>query len=225
MEAGKEFGIRKPLGGRAVFINHLEACFPTIITDYCPGHVRRRHGGIPRRISGGDAQLCNVTFNIAGSFEGNQIAEWYRSPVELGWAKNIKFNHDFIGREAPSNPKSPIRSGSCARWCGMPMTLSMSTPRCSASERPYDYMEMPRDQRGFHVCRQSHEGWQGGRRLDLARIQLLFPRMLSLCTLDVACCALGTEVVAWGTGQPAKGNPRQSCAGPIQDRQPQTRRS
>ena len=35
MEAGKEFGIRQ-LGGRAVFINHLEACFPTIVTDYLP---------------------------------------------------------------------------------------------------------------------------------------------------------------------------------------------
>jgi vanillate/3-O-methylgallate O-demethylase len=35
MEAGKEFGIRQ-LGGRAVFINHLEACFPMIVTDYLP---------------------------------------------------------------------------------------------------------------------------------------------------------------------------------------------
>ena len=32
LEAGKEFGIRR-LGGRAAFINHLEACFPTIVTD------------------------------------------------------------------------------------------------------------------------------------------------------------------------------------------------
>ena len=31
----EEFGIRR-LGGRAVFINHLEACYPTIITDYLP---------------------------------------------------------------------------------------------------------------------------------------------------------------------------------------------
>ena len=30
------------------------------------------------------------------------------------------------------------------------MTLSTSTPPCSArDERPYDYMDMPRDQRGF----------------------------------------------------------------------------
>ena len=35
VEAGREFGIRR-LGGRAVFINHLEACFPTIVMDYLP---------------------------------------------------------------------------------------------------------------------------------------------------------------------------------------------
>ena len=35
LDAGEEFGIRR-LGGRAVFINHLEACFPTIVTDYLP---------------------------------------------------------------------------------------------------------------------------------------------------------------------------------------------
>jgi len=33
--AGQEFGLRR-IGGRAIFINHLEACFPTIVTDYMP---------------------------------------------------------------------------------------------------------------------------------------------------------------------------------------------
>ncbi|WP_201766648.1 aminomethyltransferase family protein [Sphingobium quisquiliarum] len=34
VEAGQEFGIRK-LGGRAAFINHLEACYPTIVPTIC----------------------------------------------------------------------------------------------------------------------------------------------------------------------------------------------
>ena len=108
MDAGKEFGIRK-LGGRAVFINHLEACFPTIITDYCPAMFDDDMEEYRTEFQAAMPGFA-TTFNIAGSFEGNQISDWYRSPVELGWGKNIKFDHDFIGRK-PSSPKSPTRSG------------------------------------------------------------------------------------------------------------------
>ncbi len=105
MDAGKEFGIRK-LGGRAVFINHLEACFPTIITDYCPAmfddDMEEYRAEFQAAMPG-----FATTFNIAGSFEGNQISDWYRSPIELGWGKNIKFDHDF----KRLNPRSPARSG------------------------------------------------------------------------------------------------------------------
>ena len=33
-----------------------------------------------------------------GSYEYADISELYRSPAELGWKKNIKFDHEFIGR-------------------------------------------------------------------------------------------------------------------------------
>ena len=72
VEAGQEFGIRR-LGGRAVFINHLEACFPTIITDYCPAifdpeleeYLGEFRAAMPPFAS---------TFNIAGSFEADMSA-------------------------------------------------------------------------------------------------------------------------------------------------------
>ncbi|WP_375779445.1 hypothetical protein ACE103_11150 [Bradyrhizobium sp. ma5] len=35
LDAGRESGIRQ-LGGRAVFTNHCEACFLTILEDYLP---------------------------------------------------------------------------------------------------------------------------------------------------------------------------------------------
>ena len=112
VEAGKEFGIRK-LGARTVFVNHLESCFPTIITDYLPA------------IFDDDMQEYFVefkatmpasmqTFSIAGSFDGTDVTEWYRSPIELGWAKVVKFDHDFIGRKAleaeVANPKRIMRT-------------------------------------------------------------------------------------------------------------------
>jgi hypothetical protein len=89
-----------------------------------------------------------TTFNIAGSFEGNQISDWYRSPVELGWGKNIKFDHDFIGRKAlepeVADPKRLMRTLVWNADDVVDVYASMF-----GAERPYDYMDMPRDQRGF----------------------------------------------------------------------------
>ena len=69
------------LGGRTVFINHLEACYPTIITDYLPAmfgddmkdYLAEFRAAMP---------AFATTFNLAGSFEADDISAWYRSPVE-----------------------------------------------------------------------------------------------------------------------------------------------
>jgi glycine cleavage system aminomethyltransferase T len=146
MDAGKEFGIRK-LGRRAVFINHLEACFPTIITDYCPAMFDDDMEEYRTEFQAAMPGFA-TTFNIAGSFEGNQISDWYRSPVELGWGKNIKFDHDFIGRKAlepeVADPKRLMRTLVWNADDVVDVYASMF-----GAERPYDYMDMPRDQRGF----------------------------------------------------------------------------
>jgi vanillate/3-O-methylgallate O-demethylase len=112
VEAGQEFGIRR-LGGRAVYINQLEACVPTIITDYLPAifdpeleeYLAEFRAAMPPFAS---------TFNVAGSFDAEHVGAWYRSPVELGWANRIKFDHDFLGRgalrEEVEQPRRGIRT-------------------------------------------------------------------------------------------------------------------
>jgi len=56
--------------------------------------------------------LGGLSIKINGSFDGNDISDYYRSPVEMGWARNIKFDHEFIGRKAlkaeVANPKRTI---------------------------------------------------------------------------------------------------------------------
>jgi vanillate/3-O-methylgallate O-demethylase len=98
LEAGKEFGIRR-LGGRAAFINHLEACFPTIVTDYLPAIFEDDMAEYLGEFKAAMPDYA-ATFNIAGSFEADHLSAWYRGPVELGWKSRIKFDHDFIGRKA-----------------------------------------------------------------------------------------------------------------------------
>jgi vanillate/3-O-methylgallate O-demethylase len=203
MEAGKDFGIRK-LGGRTVFINHLEACFPTIITDYCPaifGDDMKEYRDEFQAAMPGFA----ATFNIAGSFEGNDISAWYRSPVELGWGKNVKFDHDFIGRKAlEPEVASPKRLMRTLVW--NPEDVVDVYASLFRQDQPHDYMEIPRDQRGFMYA---DKVLKNGKLVGVATSRgysYYFRQMLSLCTIDVAQSEPGTEVtVIWGNpGTPQK---------------------
>jgi len=203
LEAGQEFGIRQ-LGGRAVFINHLEACFPTIVTDYLPAifdedlaeYLNEFRSAMPAFAS---------TFNIAGSFESDDIRDWYKSPVELGWSKVIKFDHDFLGREALEKevaaPKRVIRT---LVW--NPDDVVEVYASLFKEEQPFDFMEMPRDQRGFMYCDKVMNGDTLVGTTTSRGYSYYFRKMLSLATVDVEHAEIGNELtVIWGApGHPQK---------------------
>ena len=41
-----------------------------------------------------------ATGSIGGSFVSDNIEDYYLTPYELGYGPFVKFDHDFIGREA-----------------------------------------------------------------------------------------------------------------------------
>ncbi|NPV37627.1 MAG: aminomethyl transferase family protein [Bacteroidales bacterium] len=204
LEAGKDFGIRK-LGGRAVFINHLEACFPTIITDYLPA-IFSEDMEEYLELFKKSMPAYAITFNIAGSYEGKELSDYYRSPIELGWSKNIKFDHDFIGRAAlEAEMKNPKRTMVTLVWNAEDV-IDVYASLFKKGDH-YDYMEMPRDQRGFVYFDKviDKEGKLVG--ISSSRgYSYYFREMLSLCSIDVELSRPGTEVaVVWGNpGRPQK---------------------
>ncbi|WP_194235967.1 hypothetical protein [Streptomyces acidicola] len=142
---------------------------------------------------------------IAGSYDGAEISDYYPSPVELGWARNIKFDHDFPGREAlEAERAAPRRVMRTLVWNGddvVAVFASLFRP----GER-YPFVNMPRDQRGFMwadtvSANGDLVGVATSRGYSYSYLQ-----MLSLCTIDVRHGEPGTEVtVDWGTpGGPPK---------------------
>ncbi|MFC6722966.1 hypothetical protein ACFQE1_00845 [Halobium palmae] len=196
LDAGEDHDI-KQLGARTVMINHLEACFPTRGKDYLPAIYHEGMGEFNEwKLENGGGYTGIV--GIAGSFEGDDISDYYRTPVELGWAQNIALDHEFTGRDALEDEvENPRREIVTLEWDSddvMDVTGSLYQ-----EETPYQPMDMPAEQqwqmRADKVLKDD----------DLVGISTsrgysyYFREMLSLCTIDVECKEPGTEVtVVWG---------------------------
>jgi vanillate/3-O-methylgallate O-demethylase len=94
LEAGAEFGI-EPCGARAYSSNTLESGWipsplPAVYTS--PGLQGYREW-LP-------ANGYEATNAIAGSFVSDSIEDYYVTPFGLGYGSFIKYDHDFIGRDA-----------------------------------------------------------------------------------------------------------------------------
>jgi vanillate/3-O-methylgallate O-demethylase len=192
-EAGQAFGMRR-LGGRVSAINHLEADFPTQTREYMPAIFDEDMTGYR------DFYLARIPSlaRITGSYDGRSIQEYYRSPVELGWARNIRFDHDFLGREAlEAEVAAPRRIIRTLVWEAADV-VDVYASLFEAGEH-YAFMDMPRDQRDYM--------WADEVRVDGDVVGVStsrgysywFRQMLSLCVIDVAHAEIGTPVtITWG---------------------------
>src|SRR3954453_14550022 len=94
LEAGREFGM-EPVGSRAYSSNTLESGWiPSPLPAVYTAEEMR-----PYRESLG-ADSYEATNALAGSFVSDRIEDYYLNPWELGYGSFVKFDHDFVGRDA-----------------------------------------------------------------------------------------------------------------------------
>jgi vanillate/3-O-methylgallate O-demethylase len=94
LEVGAEFGI-VPVGSRAYATNTLESGWiPSPLPAVYTGEKMTAYREwLP-------AGSYEATGSIGGSFVSDNIEDYYLTPYELGYGPFVKFDHDFIGREA-----------------------------------------------------------------------------------------------------------------------------
>jgi vanillate/3-O-methylgallate O-demethylase len=94
LEAGEEFGML-PCGARAYASNTLESGWipSPLPAIYTGEELRAYREWLP-------AQGYEATNALAGSFVSDDIEDYYTTPFELGYGHMVKFDHDFIGRDA-----------------------------------------------------------------------------------------------------------------------------
>jgi len=94
LEAGKDLGIRQ-VGARAYATNTLESGWiPSPLPAVFTGEQMKAYREwLP-------ATSYEATGSLGGSFASRNIEDYYLNPYELGYGPFVKFDHDFIGREA-----------------------------------------------------------------------------------------------------------------------------
>ena len=92
--AGEEFGLRLA-GGRAYSSNTLESGWiPSPLPAVYSGESMKAYREwLPATGYEGSA-------SIGGSFVSDDIEDYYFTPWDLGYGSYVKFDHDFVGREA-----------------------------------------------------------------------------------------------------------------------------
>ncbi|MDI3329285.1 MAG: aminomethyl transferase family protein [Micrococcus sp.] len=138
MEAGEEFGLTA-VGARAYSCNTLES-------GWIPSPLPAIYSGDGmlaeyRRWLGADSYEAMNT--IAGSFVSKDIEDYYTTPFELGYGSFIKYDHDFIGREALERmDRSTQRHKVTLAWDDEDMAR-IHASMYGKGELPYKFFDLP----------------------------------------------------------------------------------
>jgi vanillate/3-O-methylgallate O-demethylase len=111
--AGKDHGL-KEVGSRAYASNTLESGWiPSPLPAVYTGEKMKKYRQwLP-------ATGYEGTGSLAGSFVSSNIEDYYMTPYELGYGPFVKFDHDFIGREALEKiATQPQRKKVTFAWSG-----------------------------------------------------------------------------------------------------------
>jgi vanillate/3-O-methylgallate O-demethylase len=137
LEAGAEFGIR-PTGARSYATTAIES-------GWIPGPLPAIYTGdellgyrewLP-------ADSYEARLGIGGSYIPDRVDDYYLEPWELGYGSFVKFDHDFIGRDALTE-RQRAEHGRKVTFAWHPDDVTRILSSLVSSEGPqYKYLELP----------------------------------------------------------------------------------
>jgi vanillate/3-O-methylgallate O-demethylase len=192
VEVGAEFGLRQ-VGSRVYATNTLESGWipcplPAVFTGE---QMKAYREWLP-------ANGYEGTGSLGGSLYSDDIADYYLTPWELGYGSFVKFDHDFIGREALEQlAGTPQRTKVTLAWNGDDVARAMGTMFQPTGRAKYidlplsNYSTWPNDKvlsEGKLVGVSTFSGYSSNE-----------SSMLSLAMVDLEVSEPGTEVtLVWG---------------------------
>ncbi len=137
LEAGREFDLVQ-VGARAYASNTLESGWiPSPLPAVYTGEKMRKYREwLP-------ANGYEGTGSIGGSFVSDSIEDYYVTPYELGYGPFVKFDHDFIGREAlQKKSERPHRRKVTFEWNGQDLAGILASLLVPGAE-PCKFFDLP----------------------------------------------------------------------------------
>jgi vanillate/3-O-methylgallate O-demethylase len=190
VEAGEEFGL-KQVGSRVYATNTLESGWipcplPAIYTG---DDLKAYRDWLP-------ADGYEATGSLGGSMYSDDISDYYLTPWDLGYGGFVKYDHDFVGREALEK-MTPDRKKVTLAWNGEDVAAAMGTMFQKDNRAKYidlplsNYSTWPNDKvlkDGKQVGVSTFSGYSSNE-----------SSMLSLAVVDLEQSEPGTEVtLVWG---------------------------
>jgi len=135
--AGKDFGMAQ-VGNRAYATNTLESGWipsplPAVYTDE---RMKAYREWLP-------AAGYEASGSLGGSFYSDNIEDYYVTPYEMGYGPFVKFDHDFIGREALEKiADQPHRRKVTFAWNNDDVGKAMRS-MLDPGEEHYKYIDLP----------------------------------------------------------------------------------
>jgi vanillate/3-O-methylgallate O-demethylase len=138
VEAGKEFGLVQ-VGCRAYPSNTLESGWiPSPLPAIYTGEkLKAYREWLP-------ANSYEASGAIGGSFVSGNIEDYYTNPYEIGYGPFVKFDHDFIGRDALEKlDVSTQRKKVTLAWNGEDMAKIYASLFDTEAESHYKFFDLP----------------------------------------------------------------------------------
>lgn len=201
VDAGKEHGLLRAGSKTYSTVAHESGWIPSPLAAIYSGEQMRPY----REWLPADGFEANSS--LGGSMVSADIEDYYLTPWDLGYGHILKFDHDFIGREALEKMKDePHRKKMTLVWEPEDVVRVFSS-LFNEGDR-YKFMDIP----ASHYATYPYDAvMDGGRQVGISCYPVYssnFRRWISLCMLDPGVAQEGKNLtVLWGEPNGGTGKP------------------
>ena len=202
LEAGADYGMRQ-IGARAYASVATESGWiaNTVPAIYTGAKMKAFREWLPQR--GFEANLA-----LAGSYAPERTEDVYVTPWDLGYERSVRFDHEFIGREALENlAGQPHRKKVWLFW-NRDDVAKVFASMYEQGDKRFKYIEMPA---AFYGGAHADRVESGGRLVGVSPLAIYSSNVrswISLAMINEADLKFGSEVeLTWGEPDGGSANP------------------
>ena len=153
------------------------------------------------------ADSLEANLSLGGSFIGKTVEDYYLTPYDIGYGHIVKFDHDFIGRDAlEKKAGEPHRHKRTLRWAKEDV-VKIFASMLGEGDR-YKFLDMPASH--YATCPYDEVRLNGGV-VGISHYPVYTANVrgwISLALLDQEAAEPGTEVtLTWGEPDGGSGKP------------------